>query len=335
MSAKQANIPRSRVEAVLERFAGRRVLVVGDVMLDRYLWGSVNRISPEAPVPIVEVTGETLRLGGAANVAANVQALGGEAMIIGAIGDDRPGVELCTALTEQGIPGDTLVVDPRRRTTQKTRIIAHHQQVVRADQEDTAPLAAAVAAAVRERVESALPGSGAMIISDYGKGVISREFLDAVLSRAHDLGVPVCVDPKESHFDAYRQVSVITPNLAEAGNAYGRRIVDETVLEEVGFGLLSRLGCPAVLITRGDQGMSLFELPAEHTHFPTVAQEVYDVTGAGDTVVAALAMALAAGGDPKVAAHIANHAAGLVIRELGTASTTVTAIHESFARNGW
>jgi D-beta-D-heptose 7-phosphate kinase/D-beta-D-heptose 1-phosphate adenosyltransferase len=207
--------------------------------------------------------------------------------------------------------------------------------VVRADQEDVAPLSPEAAAAVRSRVESALPGSGAMIVSDYGKGVLSRPLLDAILRRAHDLRVPVCVDPKESHFDAYRQVSVITPNLSEAGNAYGRRVVDDATLEEVGFGLLDRLDGAAVLITRGDQGMSLFESPREHTHFPTVAQEVYDVTGAGDTVVAAFAMSLAAGADHREAAQIANHAAGLVIRELGTAATTVAAVRDSFARNSW
>jgi D-beta-D-heptose 7-phosphate kinase/D-beta-D-heptose 1-phosphate adenosyltransferase len=336
MTAKQATIPRERLEEALGRFQGQRVLVVGDVMLDRYLWGTVNRISPEAPVPVVEVSSETVRLGGAANVAANVRSLGGEPELIGVVGNDRPGEELARALDQQGIRSDPLVVDRVRRTTQKTRIIAHHQQVVRADQEDTSPLDSAAAKLVQSRVETALAGgAGAMVVSDYGKGVISRELLNAILRRAQDQGVPVCVDPKESHFDAYRQVRIITPNLTEAGNACGRRIVDDASLEEVGFGLLGRLGCPAVLITRGEQGMSLFEPPREHTHFPTVAQNVYDVTGAGDTVVAALAMALAAGADHKVAALISNHAAGLVIRELGTASTTVAAVLDSFARNGW
>jgi D-beta-D-heptose 7-phosphate kinase/D-beta-D-heptose 1-phosphate adenosyltransferase len=335
MTAQQPTIPRARVEAALERFRGQRVLVVGDVMLDRYLWGRVSRISPEAPVPIVEVSRETVRLGGAANVADNVRALGGEAVLIGVVGEDRPGEELRAALAERGLGGGALVADPGRRTTQKTRIIAHHQQVVRADQEDATPVGAAVAAALERRVEAALPGAGAMVISDYGKGVIERELLVAVLARAEAAGVPVCVDPKESHFDAYGKASVITPNLTEAGNACGRRIVNEAGLEEVGFGLLARLGCPAVLITRGEQGMSLFERPREHTHFPTVAQEVYDVTGAGDTVVAAFAMALAAGADPKLAALISNHAAGLVIREVGTAATTVEAVRASFARNGW
>jgi D-beta-D-heptose 7-phosphate kinase/D-beta-D-heptose 1-phosphate adenosyltransferase len=336
MTAKEATIPRERVEETLGRFRGQRVLVVGDVMLDRYLWGTVTRISPEAPVPVVAVSGETVRLGGAANVAGNIRSMSGEPLLIGVVGKDRTAEELAGALDGQGIPSDMLVVDRNRRTTQKTRIIAHHQQVVRADQEDTIPLDPAATALLQSQVESALAAKpGAMIISDYGKGVISRELLVPVLERAKALGVPVCVDPKESHFDAYQQASVITPNLIEAGNAYGRRIENEASLEEVGFGLLERLGCPAVLITRGEQGMSLFQAPRQHTHFPTVAQDVYDVTGAGDTVVAAFAMALAAGADPQVAAHISNHAAGLVIRELGTASTTVAAVLGSFARNGW
>jgi D-beta-D-heptose 7-phosphate kinase/D-beta-D-heptose 1-phosphate adenosyltransferase len=334
MAGLEVRIPRQRIEVALSGFAGRRIVVLGDVMLDRYLWGSVRRISPEAPVPIVEVNRETVRLGGAANVADNVRALGGVPILVGATGDDATGAALRSALASGGLSPDHLVTDVARRTTQKTRIIAHHQQVVRADQEDSTPISPPVAAALERAVAAALPGAGALVISDYGKGVVERDLLLAVLARAAAARVPVCVDPKESHFDAYRAVSVITPNLTEAGNAFGRRITDEQGLEEVGFGLLARLGCGAVLITRSEQGMSLFEPPAEHTHFPTVAQEVYDVTGAGDTVVATFALALAAGADRKVASLIANHAAGLVIREVGTAATSVAALRDSCARNG-
>lgn len=333
MGAHRIAIPRQQIDAVLGRLSGQRVVVLGDVMLDRYLWGAVRRISPEAPVPIVEVNRETVRLGGAANVADNVHALGGIPVLVGVTGNDATAAELGAALVARGLAADHLQADATRRTTLKTRIIAHHQQVVRADQEDVAPIPPAIAAALEREIAAALPGAGALVISDYGKGVIERELLVAVLARAAAAGVPVCVDPKESHFDAYRAVSVITPNLTEAGNAWGRRITDERGLEEVGFGLLARLGCGAVLITRSEQGMSLFEPPAEHTHFPTVAQDVYDVTGAGDTVVAAFALALAAGADRKVASLIANHAAGLVIREIGTATTTVAALRESLARS--
>jgi D-beta-D-heptose 7-phosphate kinase/D-beta-D-heptose 1-phosphate adenosyltransferase len=334
MTARRVAIPRARIEEVLRRFAGQRILVLGDAMLDRYLWGTVSRISPEAPVPIVEVSEETVRLGGAANVADNVSALGGEPVLIAVTGDDQPGAVLRATLVERGLRKDMLVTDSTRRTTQKTRIVAHQQQVVRADQEDTTPIGPDTVSQIRERVERNLDGAGALVISDYGKGVIERELLFAVLGAAEAAGVPVCVDPKESHFDAYEKASVITPNLSEAGSAYGRRITSEVLLEEVGFGLIKRVGCRAVLITRSEQGMSLFEPPAEHTHFPTVAQEVYDVTGAGDTVIAALAMALAAGADFKEAALISNHAAGIVIREVGTASTTVDELGESFDENG-
>ena len=334
MAAKAVKIPQAVADAALEKFRSQRIVVLGDVMVDRYLWGNVRRISPEAPVPIVEVNQETMRLGGAANVAANVRALGGEPILIGVVGEDAPAEGLRGALGALGIRAEALVVERGRQTTQKTRIIAHHQQVVRADQEDVSPLSAPVAAAVGERVLKSLAGAGALIVSDYGKGVIERELLLKVMAAATQRGVPVCVDPKESHFDAYRHASIITPNLIEAGNAFGRRIVSDEVLEEVGFGLLARFGCEAVLITRSERGMSLFEPPAEHSHFPTVAQEVYDVTGAGDTVVATFAMAAAAGADRKTSALIANHAAGLVIRELGTASTTVSAIRESLSLNG-
>jgi D-beta-D-heptose 7-phosphate kinase/D-beta-D-heptose 1-phosphate adenosyltransferase len=334
MGAQKPNVPRERIEAALARFADRRIIVLGDVMLDRYLWGSVRRISPEAPVPIVEVNRETVRLGGAANVADNVRALGGHPVLVGVTGEDATAAALRTALAGRGLAADHITADATRRTTQKTRIIAHHQQVVRADQEDVTPVPPAVAAALEREIAAALPGAGALVVSDYGKGVIERELLVAVLARAAAAGVPVCVDPKESHFDAYRGVSVITPNLTEAGSACGRRIQDEAGLEAAGFDLLARLDCAAVLITRSEQGMSLFQPPAEHTHFPTVAQEVYDVTGAGDTVVAAFALALAAGADHKVASLIANHAAGLVIREIGTATTTVAAIRTSLVRNG-
>jgi len=334
MPARQVAFPSAAIDRALAAFRGQRIVVLGDVMLDRYWWGSVRRISPEAPVPVVEVSRETMRLGGAANVAANVRSLGGFPVLMGVVGEDVAGAALRATLGEQGLAPDELLPVAGRPTTQKTRIIAHHQQVVRADQEDASPLPAAAAALLQARVLAALPGAGALIVSDYGKGVIERELLLAVLAAAAAARVPVCVDPKESHFDAYGRATVITPNLAEAGGAYGRRITDEAVLEEVGFGLLRRLGCGAVLITRSEQGMSLFESPAEHTHFPTVAQEVYDVTGAGDTVVATLAMALAAGADLKLATLVSNHAAGLVIRELGTAATTVSALGQSLSRNG-
>jgi D-beta-D-heptose 7-phosphate kinase/D-beta-D-heptose 1-phosphate adenosyltransferase len=328
------NLDPARLEDTLTGFRDRRVVVLGDVMLDRYLWGAVSRISPEAPVPIVEVDRETVRLGGAANVAANLQALGAEPVLIGLVGDDRGAVELREAMSEHGISDASLVVDRKRPTTRKTRVVAHNQQVVRVDQERADDVGGEVIARLVDELERVLDDVGALVISDYGKGVVTRTLLGEVLDRCAVADLPVCVDPKESHFDAYRRVSVITPNLLEAGGAMGRRIVDDTVLEEVGFGLLERLESPAVLITRSERGMSLFERGGLHTHFPAVAQEVYDVTGAGDTVVGTYALALAAGADHKLAAAIANHAAGLVVREVGTATATVAEIRDSFAAAG-
>ncbi len=334
MAAINWTVEPQQLETALKQFTGQRIVVLGDLMLDRYLWGAVTRISPEAPVPIVEVGRETVRLGGAANVAANVRTLGGEPALIGTVGDDRGAAELRAAMTTAGIRDDRLVTCAERPTTRKTRVVAHNQQVVRVDQEDASPVTGPAATRLLRTLDAVLDDAGALVISDYGKGVITRELLVEVLGRCADAAIPVCVDPKESHFDTYHPVSVLTPNLLEAGGAMGRRIVDDDVLEEVGYGLLERLGSAAVLITRGDRGMSLFEADDRHTHFPAVAQEVFDVTGAGDTVITAYAVALAAGASHQLAAAIANHAAGLVVREIGTATTTVAEIRQSFRTTG-
>jgi D-beta-D-heptose 7-phosphate kinase/D-beta-D-heptose 1-phosphate adenosyltransferase len=317
------------LDRILDRFVGRHVVVLGDVMLDRYLWGAVRRISPEAPVPVVEVDRESVRLGGAANVAANVEALGARASLLGVVGEDAGAAELRAAMRAAAIEDRWLVADRSRPTTLKTRVVAHHQQVVRVDQEAVADIGSEVAGGLLAQLESRLADAGALVISDYGKGAITGPLLVEVLARCAAAGVPVCVDPKESHFDSYRPVSVLTPNLLEAGNAMGHRVTDQASLETVGFGLLERLGAPAVLVTRGERGMSLFEPGGRHTHFPAVAQEVYDVTGAGDTVVSAYAVALAAGASHRLAAAISNHAASRVILEIGTATTTIEAIRGS------
>jgi D-beta-D-heptose 7-phosphate kinase/D-beta-D-heptose 1-phosphate adenosyltransferase len=310
------------LRALVERFRGRRLLVIGDLMLDRYLWGRVDRISPEAPVPVVEIERESETLGGAGNVAANLQALGAEPVLVGVVGADDAGAHLAETLRGRGVLTDAVVRDPTRPTTVKTRIIAHAQQVVRADRESRAEIPEAVRATLLAAVEAALPRCEGMIVSDYGKGVITEALLERVLGMARKRGVSVSVDPKEAHIDAYRGVSILTPNQHEAGYAQGRRIVDEASLMEVGWGLQKRLDAEAVLVTRGAEGMSLFEKGGSYTHIPTVAREVYDVTGAGDTVVGVVALALAAGADFVSAATLANHAAGVVIREIGTASCT-------------
>ncbi len=319
------------LRGTVARFAGRRLLVLGDLMLDRYLWGRVDRISPEAPVPVVEIERETLALGGAGNVAANLQALGAMPMLLGVVGEDEDGARLLETLAARGVETAGIVRDRTRPTTVKTRIIAHAQQVVRADREVRNDLAGAALDALLARLESEIAACEGMVVSDYGKGVINPGTLEHGLGAARKRRLTVSVDPKESHIDAYRGVSILTPNQHEAGYMQGRRIVDEASLQEVGWGLQKRLDADAVLVTRGPEGMSLFERGGRHTDLPTVAREVYDVTGAGDTVVGVVALALAAGADYPTASHIANHAAGLVIREVGTTSCTPAQLLASLA----
>src|SRR6266850_2472421 len=324
------------LRGIVQRFAGRRVAVLGDCMLDRYLWGRVDRISPEAPVPVVEVERESLALGGAGNVAANLKSLGAEPVLLGVLGADDEGRRLREALAERGLDVRTVIEDATRPTTVKTRIIAHSQQVVRADRESRADLTGAPLERLLGAIERELPRCEALVVSDYGKGVIQPRVLAAALEVAQrpavaatprgaasrEPGIPVCVDPKESHLDAYRGVSILTPNQHEAGILQGRRIRDDASLLEVGWGLQKRLDAEAILVTRGADGMSLFERGGRYTYLPTVAREVFDVTGAGDTVVSVVALALAAGADFPSACRLANHAAGIVIREVGTAACT-------------
>jgi rfaE bifunctional protein kinase chain/domain len=311
-----------RVQQILESMRSKKAAVVGDVMLDRYVWGLVSRISPEAPVPVVDVTKETSRLGGAANVAHNVAGLGAASQLIGVVGDDGMGKELRREAQDSGIGIDGLMVDPQRPTTVKTRVIAHNQQVVRTDRESRDEIAGSVQAAISKQVITAVNQCDCIIISDYGKGVITKRLLGDLIPKARSAGKIVSVDPKEAHFKNYRRVSLITPNQYEAASAMGRRITDEESLVETGWEIINQLQADALLITRGEDGMSLFEKDGTYHHFPTVARHVYDVTGAGDTVIGTFTLALCAGATMAEAAHLANHAAGLVIREVGTAVVT-------------
>jgi rfaE bifunctional protein kinase chain/domain len=315
----------------VDALVGRRVVVIGDVMLDRYLWGRVERISPEAPVPIVEVERETHSLGGAANVAHNLVTLGGVPRLVSVVGEDATGQRLRAELTERGIETQHLVTDFDRRTTVKTRIVAHQQHVVRADEEDREPLAGAALSQLLAHLDQLLLDADALVVSDYGKGVVEPEVIVPVMRRALERGLTVSVDPKENHFPLYKGATVITPNLQEAGNAVGRRIRDEASLLAAGRDLREQLDLECALITRGAEGMSLFLRDGQHVHLPTVAREVFDVTGAGDTVVAVVAQALAAGADIVTAARLANHAAGEVIRHTGTAVVEPEALRVSLA----
>ena len=324
----------TRLRTLLDGFPRTKVAILGDIMLDRYVWGDVNRISQEAPVPIVEVRRESARFGAAANVAENVASLGARAILVGVVGDDEAGRELLSLLTSRGVDVDCVVTELDRPTTTKLRVIAHSQQVVRADSEVTTDVTGEVEARVLDGLRRALADSDVLIVSDYGKGVVTQTTIAAAISTARDLGKMICVDPKESHFASYVGVTAITPNQKEAGAAVGATITDENSLLDVGWRLQKQLEAGCVVITRGEQGMSLFMSGGEFVHLPTVAREVFDVTGAGDTVVSVLAIALAAGASMEEAAIIANHAAGLVIREIGTASVGLDAIEHSFADAG-
>ncbi len=306
---------------ILDGFAGRRLAVIGDSMLDRFLWGSVDRISPEAPVPVVRLERETVKLGGAANVAANIRALGAEAVLCGIWGQDEAGAQMRGLLAHREIDAAGMMEIPDRPTTIKTRIIAHSQQVVRADREDDQPLTEDQVAQLVKQVQALGPLDG-FILSDYGKGVLTDGALAALIGYARSQGKPVVVDPKKGDYSQYRGVTSLTPNQKEAEQACALGIVDEATLAEAGSRLLERTQAEAVLITRGEHGMALFQTGQPACHLPTEATMVYDVTGAGDTVIAAYTTALAGGADFATAAALANHAAGLAVRELGTAAVT-------------
>ncbi|MBI4685284.1 MAG: D-glycero-beta-D-manno-heptose-7-phosphate kinase [Nitrospirae bacterium] len=311
---------------ILATFKEKKILVIGDLVLDRYVWGKVNRISPEAPVPIVEVTHENFLLGGAANVAHNIVSLGGHVTVVGIIGSDRGGDILKKILDEKGIL--CCVFDDKRPTIVKTRVIAHNQQVVRFDREDNKKVEGKTFDMLVESIKKAIQEHDAVIISDYKKGVISSELISEVIKAARPKKKFVAVDPKTGHFHCYKNVSLITPNLMEASHGSGIEIKDEKSLIKAGKTLLKKLSCKAVLITRGEEGMSLFE-KNNFVNIPTVARHVYDVTGAGDTVIAAFTLAYASGATLEEAALIANHAAGIVVGEVGTAVTTPAKIMQS------
>lgn len=306
---------------IVADFAGRRLAVVGDSMVDRFLWGRVDRISPEAPVPVVRLERETVKLGGAANVAANIRALGAEVVLYALCGRDEAAGQLRGLLAERGIDDTGLVAADDRPTTIKTRIIAHNQQVVRADREDDSP----VGADLIDRLLAGLIAAGAfdaVVISDYGKGLLSDAALAAIIARGRELGVPVVVDPKRGDYAQYHGATSLTPNQKEAEQACALVIRDEDTLRQAGRTLLERTDAEAILITRGEHGMALYRRDGGEHHLPTEATTVYDVTGAGDTVVAAYTTALAAGAGFADAAFLSNHAAGIAVRELGTAAVT-------------
>ena len=323
----------AKLKQIIDGMAGRRLAVIGDSMVDRFLWGRVDRISPEAPVPVVRLERETLKLGGAANVAANIRALGAEVVLCGVCGQDEAAGQLRGLLAEHGIQDTGLIGTDTRPTTIKTRIIAHNQQVVRTDREDDRPLDARVLDQLVDRLGAAGDLDG-FVLSDYGKGVLTDAALAALIEDGRRRGVPVVVDPKRGDYSQYKGATSLTPNQKEAELACALVIDSEASLQSAGRLLLERTGAEAVLVTRGEHGMALFEKTGEEHHLPTEATTVYDVTGAGDTVIAAYTAALATGAPFATAARLANHAAGLAVRELGTAAVTADQLAQSLGEAG-
>jgi len=306
-----------RLRELLGNFSGKRVAVVGDLMLDRYYWGSVHRVSPEAPVPVVEVDTESVRFGGAANVANNIQALGGRAFLIGLVGDDHPGVMFRKMLTDQGLETGGIVIDPARPTTIKTRVIAAGQHVVRIDNESKQDCPELLRAKLIDAVRSSIRSLDGVIIEDYNKGVVTRDVIHAVIAAAQEHGKPVAVDPKFNNFFEYKNVTVFKPNRREVEEAVGGKLKTVADVERAGKSLLESLNAQNVLLTRGEEGMSLFQSGGSVTHFPTTAGAVQDVSGAGDTVISTLTMALVAGGGITESCILANCAGGVVVGAVG------------------
>jgi D-beta-D-heptose 7-phosphate kinase/D-beta-D-heptose 1-phosphate adenosyltransferase len=316
---------------ILDRFRHAHLLVVGDLMLDRFIWGDVERISPEAPVPVMRVMAESPGLGGAANVIHNVRSLGAQVTACGVIGRDVAGKRLVHDLRRAGASTAGIIADKQVQTTQKSRIIARprHQQIVRLDRENQNPIAEATLKRVREFVLARAKKCDAVVISDYGKGVVHASLLSAITRLVRQKKLICVVDPKKENYGTYRFPTLITPNKDEASDASGISIRDEASLLAAGEKLLRIWQAEAVLITRGPDGMSLFRRRHAVKHFPTEPRDMFDVTGAGDTVVAICGLALACGASFEEAAVIANLAAGLVGEEVGTVAVSLDRLQRS------
>lgn len=321
---------KQRAGELLRDIGNRNIVVLGDVMLDEFIWGDVTRISPEAPVPVVDIRRESTHLGGAANVLANLLALGAKASVIGVVGDDFAGERIRSSVRDKSAAqvDGLLILDTSRPTTIKTRIIAQNQMVVRADREHRSPVDQKTEDLIISAVKAAVEGAHALIVSDYDKGVITPRILSEVLPAAFGR-MPVLIDPKLRNFDAYRPATLVTPNHHEALRVAGLEEDSDDTLRQAAQVIRARLGCEAVLITRGDRGMMLVEGGSDPIDVETAAQEVFDVTGAGDTVIAALGAAIAAGASMLEAAVLANQAAGIVVGKLGTATASANEVLDS------
>jgi D-glycero-beta-D-manno-heptose-7-phosphate kinase len=315
---------------LINRFANARILVIGDFILDQFIWGSVDRISPEAPVPVVNVNSQSYMPGGSLNVANNIHTLGGTVYPCGAVGRDLEGRMLVKVIRREGINTGGIIYDTTRPTSLKTRVIAHSQQVVRFDRENPGDVPAEALKKILKFVQQQLKETDVVIIEDYGKGVIQPALIKQIVKLAKRLKKPVLVDPKEKNFSYYSGATLVTPNRKEAYSAFQALTRRKAAsLEEVGKGLIKAWKAEAVLVTLGEDGMALFEKNGPVTKIPTTAREVYDVSGAGDTVIGVLALALALGAKMKDAAKLSNVAAGVVVGKLGTATVSTQELREA------
>ncbi|MEP7234331.1 MAG: D-glycero-beta-D-manno-heptose-7-phosphate kinase [Ignavibacteriota bacterium] len=311
-------LTQTKLESLSNAFSRARIAVIGDLMLDRYLFGTVSRMSPEAPVPILDIHNDEWRLGGAANVANNIHALGAEALLVGVVGDDSKGSRVRNMLSELGLSSEGIISDPDRPTTIKTRVVAASQQMLRVDHEMKHNISATTEDAIFSLIESRGESLDGIILEDYNKGVLSPKLIRRLIEFAGKKGIPVFVDPKHDNFFEYKTVSVFKPNRKEMEDALGIRFDTDAKLQLAGSKLLEMLDAENILLTLSDKGMLLFERgEKEPFSIPTRAQQVADVSGAGDTVIATLAVAKACGATVREAATIANRAAGIVIEELG------------------
>jgi rfaE bifunctional protein kinase chain/domain len=322
-------LSQRRANEILDTIRERRIVVLGDVMLDEFVWGDVTRISPEAPVPVVDVRRESTHLGGAANVLANLVALGTRGTVVGVIGNDLAGERLRTGLNAMSEPGNTLIVDESRPSTTKTRIVAHNQLVVRADRESRMPVNRKLEDQIISELKNALIDASAFVVSDYDKGAVTPRILSEVLPFAYER-LPVLIDPKVRNFDSYSPATLVTPNHHEALRMSNTEDDSDAGLQNAARLIQQRLNCDAILITRGDKGMMLLDQNNLATYVQTAAREVYDVTGAGDTVIAALAAGLAAGATLIESAALANQAAGIVVGKVGTATASDDELRAAF-----
>jgi rfaE bifunctional protein kinase chain/domain len=319
---------------VISQASKARILVIGDVMLDEFVFGAVQRISPEAPVPIVEITGRRFATGGAGNVAANVAALGAKVALGGITGDDAAGENFRRLLESTAVNSSAVLCDASRPTISKTRIVAGGQQIVRIDHESREPLSAAIENRLIDAAVASLGNAGACVISDYGKGVVSGRLVAALVDKSREHKVPIVVDPKGHDYRKYSGVTLVTPNLKEAELAAARPIANDNDMVLAAARIMETVACPALLITQGAAGMTLFRRDHQPLHSASLAHQVFDVTGAGDTVVAMLAVGLAAGIAIENAMLLANVAAGIVVEKPGTATVSLDEMAE-LMHNGY